>query len=286
MEIIKINPQGYCNGVKYALNLVEKVINDEKTIKPIYLLGNLIHNKQVMNKIKEKGVIVIEGENRFNMLDKIEDGTVIFSAHGVSPRVYEKAKNKGLNIIDATCPNVLIVHNKIKDYLAQGFDIIYIGTNKHPESEGVLEISDKIHLVTNLLDIDNLPNFNSDKIFITNQTTLSIFDIKLIYDKLKDKYLNAIIDNKICLATTKRQEALLDQKGATLCIVVGDKSSSNTKKLVSVSETKANVKSYLVETVEDIDINWFKGHKKVSITSGASTPEEVTNSVIQFIKNI
>lgn len=285
MEIIKISPQGYCNGVKYALKKVKETIDNPDMKRPIYLLGNLIHNKNVMNEIKKQGVIVLEGKKRYDLLDEIESGTVIFSAHGVSPRVYEKAKNKNLTIVDATCPNVLIVHNQIMRYLNDGYEIIYIGTKSHPESEGVIEISSHVHLISSEKEIDEL-SINTDKIFITNQTTLSIFDIVHIYDLLKAKYNKAIIDNKICLATTKRQEALLDQKGAKLCVVVGDKTSSNSQKLVSVSQNKANVISYLVETKADLDASWFRGVNKVSVTSGASTPENVTNEVIEAIKRM
>ncbi len=285
MEIYKINPQGYCNGVKYALDVVEKTLKNPNTVKPIYLLGNLIHNKNVMQSIINKGIIVLDGDTRFNMLDKIKFGTVIFSAHGVSPRVYEKARLKGLHIVDATCPNVLIVHKHIIDYLSKGYEIIYIGTRNHPESEGVVEISDKIHLVSSLSEAKNLSNLGN-KIFITNQTTLSIFDINEIYDELRKKYSYAIIDNKICLATTKRQEALINQNGSELCIVVGDKTSSNSKKLVSVSQNIAKIPSYLVETKEDLNPNWFKNVKKVSITSGASTPNEVTAEVIKAIEQM
>lgn len=286
MKIKKISPQGYCNGVKYALKTVNEAILNNDTKKPIYLLGNLIHNKIVMDSLKDKGVIVInEGNTRFEMLDKIDNGTVIFSAHGVSPRVYQKAQDKGLNIIDATCPNVLIIHKKIIKYLDEGFEIIYIGTKNHPESEGVIEISDKIHFINSPDDI-NILSINSDKIYITNQTTLSIFDMAHFYELLKKKFPKALIDNKICLATTKRQQALLKLDGVDICIVVGDKSSSNSKKLAGVASDIANVPSYLVESAKDIDDKWFTNASCVAVTSGASTPDELTDEVIEYLKKI
>lgn len=285
MKIYKISPQGFCNGVKYAINILNKTIDDLNTPRPIYLLGNLIHNKVLMDEFKEKGVIVIKGGKRYDMLDEAKSGTVIFSAHGVSPRVYDKALKKGLNIVDATCPNVLIIHNQIIKYLQNDFEIIYIGTKNHPECEGVIEISDKIHLITSLDEINSL-SLNNKNIYITNQTTLSIYDIEDIYLKLKEKYPFAVVENKICQATTLRQKALLNQNDAQICIVVGDKTSSNSKKLKTVSEEKALIKSYLVETEDDLDKNWFKNISSVSVTSGASTPSEITDRVIQRIKEI
>ena len=164
MKINKITPQGYCGGVKHALDIVNKAINDKNTKRPIYLLGQIIHNSHVINKIKENGVIVLDDKSKtkLEILDEIENGTVIFSAHGVSPLIYEKAKNKNLNIIDATCSNVLIVHKKILEFINKGYSIVYIGTKNHPECEGVLGISNSIYFVTNIDDINNL-SINNDK---------------------------------------------------------------------------------------------------------------------------
>ena len=287
MIIRKIEPQGYCNGVKRALNIVNDAINNESIKRPIYLLGQIIHNKHVVNDFIEKGVIVIEDKTktRLELLDQINEGTVIFSAHGVSPSVYEKAKAKGLNIIDATCGYVLVVHKKIEDYLKNGYDVIYIGTKKHPEVEGVLGISDKINFVSSLEDIDNL-NIKNDKIYCTNQTTLSIFDIKDIFDKLKTKYPNMKIDDKICDATTVRQLAMKNQEKADLCIVVGDAASSNTKKLYKVSSELANIKTILCEDLNSLDKNELKGIKTINISSGASTPDYIVNEIIEYLKKL
>lgn len=282
MEIIKLTPQGYCGGVKRALSMIIEVNNNPKTKRPIYMLGNIIHNKNVIKSLNDLGIISIDGKKtRLELLDKIKSGTVVISAHGVSPEVILKAKNKGLDIIDATCPNVYVVHNNIKKYLELNYTILYIGTKGHPEAEGVLGIDDRIILIS---DVDDLENINiSGNIFVTNQTTLSLYDIKEIFKIIKDKYPNAIIDDKICNATTLRQKAVMNQK-AQLCIVVGDTSSSNSKKLQLVSEKYANVKSYLVEDENDLNKDWFKNINTVSITSGASTPDDVTQNVINKIK--
>lgn len=284
MKINKIEPQGFCKGVINALNIV----NDTLKIKNrIYLLGEVIHNKNVINDLQEKGAITIPTNNRtrLELLDEIDKGTVIFSAHGVSNAVYEKAKAKGLNVIDATCPMVHLVHNNIIKRINDGYDIIYIGTKNHPEVEGVLGISSSIHFISNVDEIDSL-NINNDKIYSTNQTTLSIYDIENIYKRLKDKYPNILIDNKICNATTIRQEAIKNQPNADLCIIVGDKLSSNTKKLVSVSEKFTNIKTIQCEDLNSLDKNELKGINTVNISSGASTPDYVVNEIIEYLNNL
>ena len=282
MIVNKLEPQGYCKGVTRAIDMAFDAAN--KYEKPIYMLGRIIHNAHVINKFKDLDIIVLEDKTKtkLELLDTINKGTIIFSAHGVSPLVYEKAKSKGLNIVDATCPMVLLVHNKIKDYLEKGYSIIYLGTKGHPECEGVLGISDSIIPVWSMEDIIKLPNLN-DKVYITNQTTLATDETKEAFDLLKKKYPKAIIDDKICLATTVRQQAVFNQPKADLCIVVGDKLSSNTKKLCEVS-LRTNTKTILIDSLESLDKDILNGVKTINITSGASTPDYVTDEVIEYLK--
>ncbi len=282
MIVNKLEPQGYCKGVTRAIDMAFDAAN--KYEKPIYMLGRIIHNAHVINKFKDLDIIVLEDKikTKLELLDTIDKGTIIFSAHGVSPLVYEKAKSKGLNIVDATCPMVLLVHNKIKDYLEKGYSIIYLGTKGHPECEGVLGISDSIIPVWSMEDIIKLPNLN-DKVYITNQTTLATDETKEAFDLLKEKYPKAIIDDKICLATTVRQQAVFNQPKADLCIVVGDKLSSNTKKLCEVS-LRTNTKTILIDSLESLDKDILNGVKTINITSGASTPNYVTNEIIEYLK--
>ena len=282
MIINKIEPQGFCGGVKNAIDIAKKAINDENNIKPIYLLGSLIHNCHVMKSLEDLGLILIDDKNktRLELLDKINFGSVIFSAHGVSDKVYIKAKEKNLNIIDATCPFVKIVHNNIKKYLDLGYDIIYIGTKGHPECEGVLGISDKIKLITNKKDAINYQNDN-DKIYLSTQTTLSIYEIDEILNIFKIKFKNIIIDNKICNATTVRQEAIYNAKKTDLFIIVGDQKSSNTKKLYNIAKEK--FKSIMINDKNDLDINLLKNVNEISITSGASTPSYLVDEIIEYI---
>ena len=284
MIINILNPHGYCGGVKKAIDKVTDALNDPNVVLPVYLLGNIIHNKYVTEKLQNLGAITIEakGRTRYEMLDDIDKGTVIFSAHGVSDRVREKAKSKNLNIIDASCPNVLFIENKITDFLRKGYEILYIGTLNHPECEAVLEIDPKIHLYSENFNLSSLVD---NKVYVTNQTTLSLYEINNIYDKIKNELKDVIIDNKICNATTKRQEALISSK-ADLTIVVGDKLSSNSKKLCEISETLGGTKAILVETLKDLDNICFNGIETINLTSAASTPEELLNSIYEALKNI
>ncbi|MBR6071482.1 MAG: 4-hydroxy-3-methylbut-2-enyl diphosphate reductase [Acholeplasmatales bacterium] len=282
MIINKIEPQGFCKGVINAIKIVKETLEKEKNI---YLLGEIIHNKNVINELTNLGAITIptEGKTRLELLDEIESGTVIFSAHGVSPKVYEKARMKSLKIIDATCPMVLLVHNNIIKKINEGYDVIYIGTKNHPEVEGVLGISSSINFVSSINDIENL-NINNNKIYATNQTTLSKYDIENIYEQLKNKYPNILIDNKICNATTIRQEAIKNQPKADLCIIVGDKLSSNTKKLVKVSETIAKIKTIQCEDLSSLNMDDLKNVNVVNISSGASTPDYIVDEIIDYLK--
>ena len=284
MIVNKIEPQGFCQGVKIAINTVKDALNKEKKV---YLLGEIIHNKDVIESLDKIGAITIPTNNktRLELLDSIDNGTIIFSAHGVSPKVYEKAKNKGLNIIDATCPMVLKIHKNIIEKLEQGYDVIYIGTSRHPECEGVLGISSSIHFISSVDEIGGL-NITNTKIYATNQTTLSIYDIKDIYSRLRNKYPNIIIDNKICNATTIRQEAVKNQPEADLCIIVGDTMSSNTKKLVKVSTEYTNIKTIQCENLSSLDKSVLEGVNTINISSGASTPDEVVNEIIEYLRGL
>ncbi len=287
MKIIKIEPQGYCNGVKRALQIVNDAINDPLIPKPIHLLGPIIHNHFVVFELQKKGVIIIEDKTktRQELIAQIHEGSVVFSAHGVSPILYSIAKEKGLTIIDATCSNVLLVHKKIKQYLNQGYQCIYIGTKNHPECEGILGVDASIQLVTCLADIEKL-HISEKPIYVTNQTTLSLFDLQEIIIKIKEKFPQAIIEDMICHATTLRQEAMAKQEKVDLCIVVGDAHSSNTKKLVEVSQKIAKIPTVLCENLASLNPEILKNVTCVSVSSGASTPMEIVDEIINYLKSI
>ena len=286
MRINKIEPQGFCGGVKRAIDIVNDLLNDDKILRPIYMLGSLIHNSHIINSFIDKGVILLDDNlTKDEMIDKVDSGTIIISAHGISPKSLDKARKKGLNIIDTTCPYVELIHKKITTAINEKRKVIYIGTKNHPEVSGVLGISDSINLVSSESDINNL-KLNSDNPYVTNQTTLSIYDIKNYYDLIIKKYPNAIVDNKICNATTIRQEAVAKQEKADLCIIVGDKKSSNTKKLLSVAENEAKIKTILIDSVNDLKNYSFVGINTISISSGASTPSYLVDAIINYLNNI
>lgn len=284
MKINKISPQGYCGGVSNALHQIESILDDTSIPKPIYMLGSVIHNAYVIHKLQQKGLILIENKTkkRIELLDEINSGTVIFSAHGVSKEVYQKAQLKKLYIIDTTCPKVAIIAKQMEQHLNEGFTCAYIGMKYHPECEGILGISDSIILIETMDDIRKLPSNKS--LYITNQTTLSVLDTKEIYDAIKIKFPHAILDNKICNATTVRQEAISNQEKVDLCIIVGDTHSSNTKKLVLAGKN-ANINTILVENVKDLYHMDLSEIKSVSISSGASTPNELVDEIIDYLKN-
>lgn len=287
MEVIKITPRGFCFGVVTALNIAVDTAFDPTIPKPIYILGNIVHNHHISKALSEIGLITIDEKNksRLDLLDLIESGTVILTAHGVSDAVRIKARDKGLYVIDATCKYV----NKTNDYilakLEQGYEIIYIGKKNHPEPEGAVGINpNKIHLVEVFDDILNL-NLKTDKIAITNQTTMSYWDIEELAAQIKKIYPCAEFENEICNATQVRQEGVLKKAiRADLTLVVGDPLSNNTNKLVHISENMANTHAKRIETVEDIDIEWLKEINTVAVTSGASTPTIITNEVINYLE--
>ncbi|MDX9691095.1 MAG: 4-hydroxy-3-methylbut-2-enyl diphosphate reductase, partial [Acholeplasmataceae bacterium] len=226
-----------------------------------------------------------KGKTRYEMLDEIESGTVIFTAHGVSKQAIQKAKNKGLVVLNATCRDVTKVHKAVETKLDEGYEIIYIGHRNHPEPEAILALHENIYFVENEKDVLLLPNdLIHKKVFVTNQTTLSMYDIDSVLDMIKAKYPHYVFDNEICNATTIRQEAVMNQELVDLMLVVGDTMSSNSNKLAFVGEHYQKIPSKLIGGIEDIDLNWLKGIQSVSVTSGASTPTKVTEEVISFLK--
>jgi 4-hydroxy-3-methylbut-2-enyl diphosphate reductase len=287
MELIKIAPRGYCHGVITAMNMVAKTLADKTIEKPIYILGHIVHNQKITDAFKEAGAITIEGENRREILEKVDHGTVVITAHGIDPSLIIEAKNRGLNVIDATCSDVYKTHFIINDRLAKGMEVLYIGKKNHPETEGALSIDkERIHLIETLDDIEN-SNFHGKKLCITNQTTMSMWDNEAIMQAAASKYPDIEEICEICLATQQRQEAVMNMaKDADLTIVVGDPKSNNSNRLVQVSEEMAGTKAIRINTIEDIDINMLLDDNvnKVAVTSGASTPTIITKEVCEFIE--
>lgn len=287
MKVIKITPRGFCFGVVSALKIAVDAAYDPTLPRPIYILGNIVHNHFISEALTEIGLITIEDKSktRLELLDLIDTGTVILTAHGVSEAVIEKAHQKELYLINATCKFVNKTNDYIKEKINQGFDVIYIGKKNHPEPEGAVGINpEKVHLIENSDDIKQLI-INNSKIAITNQTTMSCWDVEKLAKEIKNIFPMSEFLNEICNATQIRQEGIINKaKTADVTIVVGDPLSNNTNKLAHISEKIAKTKSYLIENVEDINPEWLKGCKTVAVTSGASTPTAITNEVITFLE--
>lgn len=285
MNVIKISPRGYCYGVVDAMVIARNAALDKSLPRPIYILGMIVHNKHVTDAFAEEGIITLDGNNRKEILEKVDKGTIIFTAHGISPEVRELAKQKGLTAIDATCPDVTKTHELIREKSKEGYQVIYIGKKGHPEPEGAVGVAPGlVHIVSNPKDVDEL-NIPDEKIIVTNQTTMSQWDVKDIMKRVKEKYPHAESYNEICLATQIRQEAVAEQaKEADVLIVVGDPKSNNSNRLAQVSEEIAGTKAYRIADITELNIDWIRDASAVAVTAGASTPTPITKEVITFLE--
>ena len=284
MDVLKITPRGYCHGVVEAIRAAKQTAKAHPGEK-IRMLGYLVHNTHVTDELQANGIELVDSDNRLEGLDRIDSGTVIFTAHGVSPLVKERAAARGLNLVDATCSDVVVTHELVKDLAERGYDVVYIGRRGHPEPEGVVgEAPGQIHLVQDPQDVDAL-DIDNDKIAVTCQTTLSIWDTASMIKRVKDKYPQTEAYNEICRATQDRQEAAVEAaRDCDVVIVVGSQRSSNSRRLVQVVEELAHKPAYLVDTAKDIRPEWFSGKKRVGVSSGASTPTQLTREVIEFLE--
>lgn len=285
MEVLKISPRGYCYGVVDAMVLARQAAKNLDLPRPIYILGMIVHNSHVTQSFEDEGIITLDGPNRMEILNKVDKGTVIFTAHGVSPEVRKLARDKGLTTLDATCPDVTKTHDLIQEKVADGYQVIYIGKKGHPEPEGAIGVApDHVHLIEKEEEIEYL-NLDAGRIIITNQTTMSQWDIKHIMKRLLEKFPGAEIHNEICLATQVRQEAVAEQAGqADLVIVVGDPRSNNSNRLAQVSEEIAGVPAHRIGDITELKREWLEGVNKVAVTSGASTPTPITKEVISYLE--
>ncbi|MDM5285399.1 4-hydroxy-3-methylbut-2-enyl diphosphate reductase [Peribacillus frigoritolerans] len=285
MKVIKISPRGYCYGVVDAMVIARNAALDKTLPRPIYILGMIVHNKHVTDAFEEEGIITLDGSNRNDIIEQVDSGTVIFTAHGVSPEIRKIAEKKGLVTLDATCPDVTATHDLIREKQAEGYQIIYIGKKGHPEPEGAVGVApDVVHLVQKDEDVEAL-TLNSDKIIVTNQTTMSQWDVLDIMDKVKEKFPHAEVHKEICLATQVRQEAVAEQAGeADVLIVVGDPKSNNSNRLAQVSQEIAGTRAYRIADISELNLEWLKDAETVAVTSGASTPTPITKEVIAFIE--
>jgi len=284
MEVVKITPRGYCHGVVEAVRAA-KMEGKAAGGAPVRMLGYLVHNPHVTDELRQHGVDLVDADDRLAGLDQVSAGTVIFTAHGVSPAVKAKAQARGLRMVDATCSDVVRTHDLVKDLAARGYEIIYIGKKGHPEPEGVMgEAPGRVHLVEDARDVETL-TVEADRLAVTCQTTLSIWDTAALIERLKGRYPHIEVYNEICRATQDRQEAAVAAaRECDVVIVVGSQRSSNSRRLVQVVEELARKPAFLVDTVKDIQLEWLRGKQKVGVTSGASTPTQLTREVIEYLE--
>ena len=284
LKIYLASPRGFCAGVKRAIEIVEKSLN--KYGKPVYVRHEIVHNKQVVNDLKEKGAIFIEE------LSDIKDNTrpVIFSAHGVPKSVPKEAEEKKLSFVDATCPLVSKVHRESEQLYKKGYDIILIGHNNHPEVIGTMgQLPDgSIKLIETADDVDLLKvaNFSKPLAYIT-QTTLSVDDTAEIIDKLKKKFPNIKqpIKEDICYATTNRQKAVKEiAPKCDMFFVIGSRNSSNSVRLVEVAKKAGCKKSLLMHSEQKIPMDELMNSKTVGISSGASAPDHLIQKLLEYLK--
>lgn len=287
MLVKKISPRGYCYGVVDAMKLAQQAALNKDLPRPIHILGMIVHNAHVTREFESMGVITVDGPDRLEALETIQEGTVIFTAHGISPAVYARAAEKNLHVVDATCPDVTRTHDLIRQVVADDYEVIYVGKHGHPEPEGAVGVApEHVHLIEKVEDIDELPpQLAHKKIIVTNQTTMSQWDVQALMEHVRKKYPHVEVHNEICNATQVRQEAVADQAGdCDLVIVVGDPRSNNSNRLAQVSFDIAGTPAHRIGDLTELDLSWLKGVQQVGVTSGASTPTPITKKVIDFLQ--
>ena len=286
MKLFKISPRGFCSGVINAFTIAKNVaINNPN--KKIYMIGWLVHNENVVKEIESLGITVLDDRKKDRKslimeIDPVDEPIVLFSAHGTDKKIIDLAKNRKLRVIDLTCVYVTQTHDLVREKLDNGYKVLYIGLSNHPETISSLAISDDIILIEKKEDVEKL-KIKDEKIFVTNQTTISIYEFYDVIKTLRHLYKNIEFRNDICNATTERQDALINLiKFLDLVIVVGDQRSNNSLKLVDIAK-KNHVDAYLVSNNKELCNNWFKNKMNVGLTSGASTPDYITQSIIDKI---
>ena len=277
-EVILAKSAGFCFGVKRAVDTVY----EQTGKKNVYTFGPIIHNEEVVKDLEKKGVFVI---NTMEELDDITEGTVIIRSHGVSSAVYEALRKKGVEIVDATCPFVLKIHNIVKQESANGKQIVIIGNEKHPEVEGIMGWSKtQVHVVDTVEKAQNLQLDPQQEVCIVSQTTFNYNKFKELVEIISEKGYNIIIRNTICNATEERQtEAREIAKRVDAMIVVGGSSSSNTRKLYEICKNECK-DTYYIQTLNDLDMTSLGKADCIGITAGASTPNNIIQEVYTNVR--
>jgi 4-hydroxy-3-methylbut-2-en-1-yl diphosphate reductase len=282
MNVILSQPRGFCAGVTRAIEIVERALEIHGA--PVYVLHEIVHNHHVVEELRAKGAIFVE------RLEEVPPGSVtIFSAHGVAKRVVEQARERTLQVIDATCPLVTKVHLQAQRYHREGREVIIIGHPGHPEVEGTQgQITDHVHVLSTVAEVERLHVESPDRVSYVTQTTLSIDDTRAVIEALKKRYPNIKgpdLDD-ICYATQNRQNAVRElAEDVDVLLVVGARNSSNSNRLREVGEQEGLV-SYLIQSAADLDPSWFTKDTRIGITAGASAPELLVQEVVERLESL
>ncbi len=279
-EIILANPRGFCAGVDRAIDVVRMALEVYQD-QPVYVRHEIVHNKHVVERLEEKGAVFVE------TLDEVpDDAAVIFSAHGIPKEVRERAEERGLTHIDATCPLVTKVHLEAEKYHDQGRHIILIGHEGHPEVEGTMgQVPDRIHLIAEKEEVDDLPLSPDTPVAYLTQTTLSVDYTAGVIDRLEEKFDDIVgpSSEDICYATQNRQDAVKEMADLVeYILVIGAPNSSNSNRLVEVAKDHG-VPASLVQESSEIDPSWIEDCDRIGLTAGASAPEDLVEGVISYI---
>jgi len=286
MDITLANPRGFCAGVDRAIDIVNRAL--EIFEPPIYVRHEVVHNKFVVDDLRNRGAIFVDELNEVP-----DDCIVIFSAHGVSKAVQQEAQDRGLKVFDATCPLVTKVHMEVTRYAKKGSEVILIGHKGHPEVEGTMGQYDhsaggEIYLVEDEEDVAQLQPNNPDALSYVSQTTLSMDDTAKVIKALRNKFpkIHGPKTDDICYATQNRQDAVKDlAQQSDLILVVGSPNSSNSNRLRELGE-RMGAKAFLIDNAEEIQSDWFDDNTKVGITAGASAPEVLVKQVVARVQKL
>jgi len=280
---------GFCDGVAGAYEKVKEIAGNSKIKKPIFVLGSLVHNNDVMKRVEEMGVKKIEFAGSISEVsDKITEkiGTLVITAHGIGPKIFEIAREKGIDVVDTTCPKVMKAQRLAKVFLDRGYRIIIIGEKKHKEVQGIFRWAKKrAEIVSNFGDIENLKLDTNKKIAVVSQTTQNKDFVDEMVIEIKKKYPRAEILDTVCLTTKNRQEEVAQiARDSEAVLVIGSKESSNSNRLWEIAK-KINDKTYFIERLTDIKEEWLNGIRNIGITAGASSPRWVIQEVVEYLEN-
>ncbi len=280
-EFTLIAPRGYCAGVDRAIETVERALQEHGA--PIYVRGEIVHNKHVVATLADKGAVFVDHP------EQVPHGArIILSAHGSEPEIYERCRQRALQVLDATCPLVSKVHAEVRRYAGRGATVLLVGHPEHDEVVGTRgEAPERVIVVEDVAQAESVQVADPENVALTTQTTLSLDDTAAIVEVLRRRFpaLQAPASSDICYATQNRQDAVkaaVTEERADLVLVVGSQNSSNSQRLVDVAQA-GGAEAYLIDSQADLQPQWLDGHTRVALTAGASAPEDLVQGVAQWL---